>query len=852
MKSKVFLNSIAVRTIGLILLAFVSHLQAGELIDRSDWEVSASHNSENAANAIDSDVSSRWTTEQKQRPNQSFTIDMQQAIALESIVMTTESGRNSIGDYPRGFTIELSQDGTNFGNPIARGTGSESGTTTVALGSQTARYIKVTQTGSTDRLWWSIHDLNVIGSLPSQLIDRSGWEVSASRNSVNAINAIDGDVSSRWTTEQKQRPGQSFTIDMQQGISVASIIMVTENGGNSIGDYPRGFTVELSLDGTNFSNLVRGAGSGSGTTEIELESQTARYIRVTQTGSTDRLWWSIHDLNVVGFPTNIPTVDTPIVNTPEIEPPVVDSNPVSDEPSTEQAAQFLMAASFGPTQESIDELVDQGFSEWFLDQESMPIRTILADTNPNFSDRTNIVWEGPAREAWYERAIAGDDQLRQRAAFALSQIFVVSTEPRDWLFKSHLHARYMDIMQESAFGNFRDLLEEVTYSPLMGEWLTYIGSERANAQTGSMPDENYAREIMQLFSIGLVDLNQDGTPRTEETYTLDDISGLSRVFTGLWWAGRPFGRNETREAERAVDIERMVMHDNFHSPEEKTFLGHTIPAGTPGDESIRQALDIIFTHPNVAPFISRQLIQRITASNPEPDYVRRVADTFDRGTFTLPDGREVGTGIRGDLAPVWAAIIFDPEAHAPDRVSDESWGKVREPLIRWIHWARASDLAIGSIEIDRDLRREALNAELGQNPFRADSVFNFFRPGFVAGGTNLAEQGLVAPELQITTSATAIHYPNFMQRYVLRDRGSWLASYDVQVDMAEDPEALVEHLDLVMTGGRMTDRTKERISETISSVAIPARANRQAGARRDRVQLAMLLTVTSQEYNTQQ
>jgi len=203
-------------------------LQAGELIDRSDWEVSASHNSENAANAIDSDVNSRWTTEQKQRPNQSFTIDMQQTIALESIVMTTESGRNSIGDYPRGFTIELSQNGTNFGNPIARGIGSESGTTTVTLGSQTARYIKVTQTGSTDRLWWSIHDLNVIGSLPSQLIDRSGWEVSASRNSVNAINAIDGDVSSRWTTEQKQRPGQSFTIDMQQGISVASIIMVTE------------------------------------------------------------------------------------------------------------------------------------------------------------------------------------------------------------------------------------------------------------------------------------------------------------------------------------------------------------------------------------------------------------------------------------------------------------------------------------------------------------------------------------------------------------------------------------------------------------------------------------------------
>jgi len=189
MKYKLFLNSIAVRTVGLILLAFASHLQAGELIDRSGWEVSASRNSANAANAIDNDISSRWTTEQRQRPGQSFTIDMQQVISVESILMTTESGRSSVGDYPRGFTVELSQDGTNFGNPVTRGVGAGSGTTEIALASQAARYIKITQTGTANRFWWSIHDLNIIGSLPNELIDRSAWEVSASRNSANAVNA---------------------------------------------------------------------------------------------------------------------------------------------------------------------------------------------------------------------------------------------------------------------------------------------------------------------------------------------------------------------------------------------------------------------------------------------------------------------------------------------------------------------------------------------------------------------------------------------------------------------------------------------------------------------------------------
>ena len=528
----------------------------------------------------------------------------------------------------------------------------------------------------------------------------------------------------------------------------------------------------------------------------------------------------------------------------------------SDRPSEEEASAFLMAASFGPTQDSIREVVNNGYSAWFRDQTRIRINTILSETNPTFADTSTFRWETIPRQVWFDRAVNGRDQLRQRAAWALSQIFVVSTESREVTFKSHLHASYMDIMQRGAFGNFRDILGDVTYSPLMGEWLTYIGNERENPETGSMPDENYAREIMQLFTIGLVELNNAGNPRNDpprETYTQDDVIELSQVFTGLWWSDLPFGEGETRIARRNIDIQPMVMHNAFHDRTPKTFLGTTIPGGIRGNASINRALDHLFAHRNVAPFISRQLIQRMTTSNPTNGYVRRVVRAFNTGNYTLPDGDEIGSGERGDMEAVFAAIIFDPQARRADRVDNEQFGKVREPLIRFLHWARASNINRVRVLSDSNFDRDGTTTTLGQNPYRAESVFNFFRPGFVAAGTTTADQGLLAPELQIVTSATAINYPNFMQEHVLRDNNAnWNPRYNDQIRLANDPEALTEHLDLVMTGGRMTTRTKQAVRETIESVEIRGNARARDRQLRDRVQLAMLLTVNSQEYNTQQ
>ena len=557
--------------------------------------------------------------------------------------------------------------------------------------------------------------------------------------------------------------------------------------------------------------------------------------------------------NVNNDVANAPTPEEPTIPVAPVIPEQGDFT-VPDSPTAAEASAFLQSASFGPSLDSINQLVSTGYSDWFRAQQSLRIDTILSDTNPNFADRSNSNWETVPRQVWYERAVNGPDQLRQRAAFALSQILVASTEPRDWLFKSHLHARYMDIMQEGAFGNFRDLLEEVTYSGMMGEWLTYIGNEKADPETGALPDENYAREIMQLFTIGLIELNQDGSPRDnppQETYSAEDVSQLSRVFTGLWWADRPFGRDtrsgNTREAERNVDIQRMVMHDDYHSMESKSFLGQTIPANTRGDASISQALDVVFNHPNTAPFIGKQLIQRLTTSNPAGAYVERVANAFDSGSFVLPDGGRVGSGDRGDMAAVFAAIIFDPEAHNPERFTSETYGKVREPLIRFLHWARATDISRVRVQGENNFRNGATDNTLGQTPFRSDTVFNFFRPGFVAGGTVTASRNLVAPELQIISSTTAITYPNFMALHILRDSGAnWLASYDDQMDVANDTDDLIEHLDLVMTRGRMTDRTKQAIADAVNEVA-PNNNN----ARRNRIQMAMLMVVNSQEFSTQ-
>ena len=532
------------------------------------------------------------------------------------------------------------------------------------------------------------------------------------------------------------------------------------------------------------------------------------------------------------------------------------ADPVSKIDDGIEASRFLAQASFGGSKADIAGLTGDDAADWiaaeYSKSASLTVPALLAlprNANGDLpSRRINTLY--------WDHIIGADDQLRQRMAFALSQILVFSDAANS---DQPMRAYYQDILIRNAFGNYRDLLEEVTYSPAMGEWLTYRGNRKGDPSRGRMPDENYAREILQLFTIGLVELNLDGTVKTDgqgqqiETYTNEDIEGLARVFTGLSWAGGEFFK-------RPQDgyILRMEMYANQHSELEKTFLGTTIPPGTPGEESIDIALDTIFNHPNVAPFLSRQLIQRFTQSDPSPAYIERVSRAFEAGAFTAPNGRQFGNGQRGDLQATLAAVLLDESVFAePGNGATIVAGKVREPILRFTHWARAFDVSgLDAYNERRLLDTRSTDDSLGQQAFRSPSVFNFYRPGYIAPGTNTGSQNITAPEFQIVNESSSVGYLNFMTDFAF-DRGSqrdrdidtFKPDYTDELALVGDPTALVDNLDDLLTGGRMSDAEKADIVVFISSVEFRSFiADITAADHEDLVQTAVTLVVNSPSY----
>ncbi len=510
--------------------------------------------------------------------------------------------------------------------------------------------------------------------------------------------------------------------------------------------------------------------------------------------------------------------------------------------SQAKANLFLSQATFGGSESDMSGILNQDAAV-FLESEFSKSPTyfmpqILARVGAGGGlaarSHTHITWD---------TMVEANDQLRQRMVFALSQILVkaqLSTNGSEQI----RHIQYQDALVEHAFGNYRDLLEAVTYSPAMAEWLTYMNNQKGDPDTGRMPDENYAREILQLFSIGLVELNPDGTPRLDgqgnpiETYTNDDVVGLARVFTGLSYKGPQFFHNKDDDAY----YNPLVMFDDYHSELEKNFLGTTIPENTPGEETIELALDAIFAHPNVGPFISKQLIQRFTSSNPDPEYVERVSTAFDDGSFTSTNGTEFGTGQRGDLEATLAAILLDPSIH--DDSIGVTDGKIREPVLRFIHWARAFDVSNIDAANDRLLTDTRDPGEgLGQHPFRSPSVFNFYRPGYVAPGTETGALDLTAPEFQLVNESSAVGYLNFITNFTMQrtslidaDNPSYVPDYSEEISLAYNESALVDHLDAKLTGGRLSDAEKSEIEDILSGMR--ARTDSQNNEDEDRTERA--------------
>lgn len=477
-------------------------------------------------------------------------------------------------------------------------------------------------------------------------------------------------------------------------------------------------------------------------------------------------------------------------------------------PTYATASRFLAQVGLGATVDDLQAIEASGnFSTWLDAQFNHPIQTpgvFQWAKDKGFATPANLGTDRGVDDALWARLLGSPDVVRQRMALAWSQIFVVSASNMATPWGQFAAMAYWDVLEAHGLGNFRDLLEAVTLSPAMGVYLNMRGSRKADAGSGRQPDENYAREVLQLFTIGLTQLRPDGTEVLDgcgqpvPTYTNDDVSGLAAVFTG-WDLDRPSTLTPDHLA-------RPMVHDATGFAEgAKHFLGVTVPADKDGPQALKTALDTIFQHPNVGPFIARRLIQQLVTSNPGAAYVARVAAVF----------ADNGSGVRGDIKAVVRAIVLDAQAR-PDITTAPTHGKLREPVLRLVHWARL--FRVDSTDGLWQVQNLAPSTALAQSPLRAPSVFNFFRPGYAPPHTELADAGLVAPEFQITDDTSVIAYANFMQRvigYGARNVEPDYAS-DGWLARAADPADLVAWLNVALAGGNLLPETVSAIIEAIT------------------------------------
>lgn len=550
--------------------------------------------------------------------------------------------------------------------------------------------------------------------------------------------------------------------------------------------------------------------------------------------------------------------------------------PPKDLPATPaDARRFLTQATFGASDGDVEVLSRTGYAGWLGGQlqQPLPATPFVAWMDnrsaqfaaANAGKTTGLFTLGPNQfyEHFYDLATNAPDSVRQRAAFALSQIFVVSMQ--DSQLYGHLRsvASYYDMLQADAFGNFRTLLEDVTLHPAMGIYLSTFDNLKEDPTRGRLPDENYAREVMQLFTIGLEQLNPDGTLKKDgtgnpvPTYTHDDVAGLAKVFTGWgWYSPNPTSTTFWKLPGPGSETTSMTFYPAYHSVGAKAFLGVTIPATTAPDPAgdLKLALDTLFQHPNTGPFLATRLIQQLVASNPSPAYVGRVAAAF----------ADNGSGVRGDLAATFKAVLLDPEARDASVALAPGGGKLREPVLRLTQWLRA----FGATSQTGMWLMPALDSTvsgLGQSPMNSPSVFNFWRPGYIPAQGQLGVNNLTAPEFQIVDEVSVAGYLNFLENLVANGIGGGsgalpptttsdiTAAYVPELAVADQPDALATVVGDALTFGTMSPALHQELVTAVTARALPTNgvAADLAKARLDRVKLAVFLTMASPEFLNQ-
>lgn len=496
-------------------------------------------------------------------------------------------------------------------------------------------------------------------------------------------------------------------------------------------------------------------------------------------------------------------------------------------PSQEDAARFLLQATYGPRSGEVEALQQKGFTRWLDEQLALPavshlatydqlVRQLAAGEEPT---------PGLVRESFFSQAVQGPDQLRQRVAFALSELFVVSDRDADVRNGPDGLAAYLDLLAGHAFGSFRELLEAVTLSPVMGVYLDMAGSSKAIPELGRNPNENYAREILQLFSIGLYELHPDGTLRLDAdnqpipTYGQDTVEAFARAFTGWTFGGQNQGQPQRFFRPQRNYRIPMEPWASYHATDEKQLLGGAVlPPGQSARADLEQALDVIVGHPNVGPFVCRFLIQRLVTSNPSPAYVYRCGKAFD----------DNGAGARGDLQAVLRAILLDYEARAPQLAARQDEGHLREPVVRLVGLLRVLDAEPrnGRWRINQ-LDRQGLS--LGQVPLRAPTVFNFFEPGYALPG-EIAQAGLVSPEFQIATETTVVGAANYHLALLGAAGRNGPLVFDLSPFLppqAQTDEALLNRIDLLLFAGSMSDATRGILRTALSDADFPRQSDQR-------------------------
>ena len=541
--------------------------------------------------------------------------------------------------------------------------------------------------------------------------------------------------------------------------------------------------------------------------------------------------------------------------------------------SPTDAARFLEQATFGATDAEIHNLSKIGYPAWFNEQFGMPQtlhepdveQKIIVNNPPCASGNqtcnsllftANTAGQNYVAQSFWQQAMTGNDQLRQRVKYTLSEMFVVSSANDTIDNLPRGLAAYYDVLGKDAFGNFRQLLEDVTLNPMMGIFLSVQGNDKGDANRD--PDENYAREVMQLLTIGLYQLNPDGTQMLDATgqpiptYSNNDVMGLAKVFTGFSW-NIPGNTSDTAWYNCCVyigpgygeDILAMQSYPSHHSTDQKSFLGVNIAASSTGDPAgdLKIGLDTLFNHPNLPPFFAKQMILHLVTSNPSPAYVSRVAAVFV----------DNGSGVRGDMKAVIQAVLMDDEArNAANAAQNPQYGKVRESLVRYTQWARAFTAQSRNGAFNIGDTEDAVYA-LGEMALRPATVFNWFAPGYVPPGTTISQAGLVAPEMQMTNVSTVVGYLNFMQSCIGADSQNGpdiFSSYAVETGLAANPDQLLDRINLLMMAGTMDGTLRGQILSAVNSIAVPASGAAEINAALgNRARIAIYLTMAAPAYN---